>query len=209
MPGFRSEGFGQSLFSCREDRWRSYLASIALGKSEALTLLYDESAAALLGLALKMVKNEADAEEVILDVYEQVWRTARSFDPARASVWRWLTVLVKSRAVDRLRSAGARHNHGRLSLADDYELVSRELTPDYRTMLNQECILVRSALRMLPNDQRRALELAYFSGLTHVEIAAELGVPVGTIKTRIRSGMEKLRTSLSHVGLSATAESTQ
>ena len=84
---------------------RSFLAGKNVGgltwrtlrwaKSEALTLLYDESAASLLGLALKMVKNEADAEEVILEVYEQVWRTAHSFDPARASVWRWLTVLVR------------------------------------------------------------------------------------------------------------------
>ena len=132
----------------------------------------------------------------MLDVFEQVWRTAHSFDPTRGSVWRWLTVLVRSRALDRLRTASAKRDRAQLSAVEDWELVSREPLPDTATIFNQERILIQGALRLLPGEQRQAVELAYFSGLTHVEIASELGVPLGTIKTRIRSAMDKLRISL-------------
>jgi RNA polymerase sigma-70 factor (ECF subfamily) len=194
----------------RERRWQSYLAGIALGKSECLTLLYDESAGALLGLALRMMKNKADAEEILLDVFEQVWRKAESFDPARGSVWRWLTMMLRSRAVDRLRTATARYDRDRiLPLAEEQDPISHEPLPDSATILSQERTFIRTAILLLPGEQRQALELAYFSGLTHVEIASELGVPLGTIKTRIRSAVDKLRISLSQSGFAAAAGSTQ
>jgi RNA polymerase sigma-70 factor (ECF subfamily) len=208
MSGFRSEGLGQSI-SDREKRWQSYLGGIALGKSESLTFLYDESASSLLALALRVMKNQADAEEIILDVFEQVWRTAHSFDPARGSVWRWLTVLVRSRALDRLRTASSKRDRVQLPMVEDWELVSHDPLPDIATIFNQERILIQGALRLLPGEQRQAVELAYFSGLTHVEIASELGVPLGTIKTRIRAAMDKLRISLSSSGPAAASGSLQ
>ena len=211
MSAFRSEGLGQAVSSDREKRWQCYLGGIALGKAESLSLLYDESAPSLLGLALRIMKNQADAEEIMLDVFEQVWRTAHSFDPTRGSVWRWLAVLVRSRALDRLRTASSKRDRTQLTVVEDWELVSREPLPDTATIFNQERILIQSALRLLPGEQRQAVELAYFSGLTHVEIASELGVPLGTIKTRIRAAMDKLRISLSREGLAAApaAESRQ
>jgi len=201
----RSEGFGQSI-SERECRWRAYIAGTTGGNPEALALLYDESAAALLGLAVKMTKNKADAEEVILDVFEQVWRTAGHFDPTRGSAWRWLTVLVRSRALDHVRRASFRSDRALVSpICEQKDPVSHEPSPDRVSILNEERIFIRGALQGLPGEQRQALELAYFSGLTHVEIASELGVPLGTIKTRIRAGMEKLRISLSRGGLAEAA----
>jgi len=207
MPG--SEGFGQSVAD-REQRWRAYITGAAGGNAQALALLYDESASALLGLALRMVKNKADAEEILLDVFEQVWRTAGSFDATRGSAWRWLTVLVRSRALDRLRKASFRHDRDVISsIGGHWDPVSDEPSPDRVSILNQERIFVRGAIELLPGEQRQALELAYFSGLTHVEIASELGVPLGTIKTRIRAGMDKLRISLSRGGLAAAAGSSE
>jgi RNA polymerase sigma-70 factor (ECF subfamily) len=184
----------------RENRWRGYLGNIARGDSQALAQLYDECAPSLLGLARRLLRNVADAEEIILDVFEQVWRTAPSFDPGRGSVWRWLTMLVKSRAVDRLRTAAVRHDRDRLSIEDHWDLASHDPLPDHTTIFDQERTLIRSALQLLPHEQRQAVELAYYSGLTHVEIASELNAPLGTIKTRIRVGMEKLRASLTRGG---------
>jgi RNA polymerase sigma-70 factor (ECF subfamily) len=207
MVGFQPPGIEPPI-SEREKRWRGYLGDVARGDSNALTQLYDEGAATLLGLALRMMREKADAEEIILDVFEQVWRTAHSFDPSRGSVWRWLTLLVRSRAVDRLRSAAAKRGRDRISLAEDRDLASQDPLPDRISIFSQERALIRSALELLPNEQRKAVELAYYSGLTHVEIASELGVPLGTIKTRIRGAMEKLRIALAGSGLGA-AESTR
>jgi RNA polymerase sigma-70 factor (ECF subfamily) len=207
MSGLRSEEFGH-FASERERRWRAHLVGIAAGNSESLTLLYDESAPLLLGLACRMMRNDADAEEIILDAFEQVWRSARSFDPERGSAWRWLTLLVRSRAIDRLRTSAARHNRDYVfPLAAHWDPVSQEPSPDFATLLNQQRILIRGAMQLLPGEQRQAVELAYFSGLTHVEIASELDVPLGTIKTRIRAGMDKLRISLARDGFAAAANS--
>jgi len=191
MRAFQEE-LGQPV-SDREKRWRGYLSQIAAGDSQSLSQLYQECAAALFGLALKTLKNEADAEEIMLDVFEQVWRTAPSFDPARGNVWRWLLMLLRSRAVDRLRSAAARHDRKNLAMPEHWDLASQEPLPDRVTIFDQERNLINSALQRLPGGQRQAVELAYFSGLTHVEIASELGVPLGTVKSRIRGAMDKLR----------------
>jgi RNA polymerase sigma-70 factor (ECF subfamily) len=151
-------------------------------------------------LALKTLKNEADAEEIILDVFEQVWRTAPSFDSARGSVWRWLLMLLRSRAVDRLRSAAARRDRKQLAMPEDWDPASQDPLPDRVTIFDQERNLINNALQRLPGDQRQAVELAYFSGLTHVEIASKLGLPLGTVKSRIRGAMDKLRIFLLQAG---------
>lgn len=199
MLGFRTDGANAPL-SEKEQRWQEYLDGIANRDAQCLARLYDECSAMLLALALRMTKNDADAEEIILDVFEQVWRTAPSFDPARGSVWRWLVVLVRSRALDRLRAASSRHDRGHITISNDWDLASQDALPDRNTIFNEERTLIKSALLSLPEEQRQAVELAYFSGLTHVEIAASLNLPLGTVKTRIRSAMEKLRALLRQGG---------
>lgn len=194
----------QPPLSEREERWRGYVSRIARGESEALTSLYDECASTLLGLALRLLKNKSDAEEIILDVFQQVWRTAGSFDANRGSVWRWLTLLMRSRALDRLRTATARRERDHLSIQDDMDVASPAQWPDHATIFNQESARIRAAMQGLTADQRQALELAYYSGLTHVEIASALGAPLGTVKSRIRSAMEKLRISLTEDTLAAS-----
>lgn len=187
----------------REERWREYLAGIAAGKSEPLACLYDETAAVLYGLALRIVGNAADADEVAVDVFEQIWRTAKNFDPARGSVWRWLSVLTRSRAVDRLRVTKVKKQREQPGALGDERLPSEEPTPHEASLFREQQLLIRQALSALPAEQRRCIELAYFSELTHVEIAAALRVPLGTIKTRIRVGMEKLRSVLTQTQPSA------
>jgi RNA polymerase sigma-70 factor (ECF subfamily) len=176
----------------REKRWHVYLQDVAAGNGEALASLYDEAGAVLYSLALRILGNAADAEEVLLEVFEQVWRSARSFDPTRSGARRWLTVLAHSRAIDRLRASETKRRveeRGALS-------GSQEPWPEEASMLRQQQLRIRASLDGLPREQREALELAYFSGLTHAEIAATLRAPLGTIKTRIRMGMDKLRIAL-------------
>jgi len=192
-----------SPVSDRETRWRAWVAEIGAGDAQALGSLYDETAAMLQGLALRIVVNPADAEEVLLDVFNQVWRRAKTFDPARGSVWRWLTVMTRSRGLDRLRAGAARREREQATLTDDWEVKSEEPLPDECSMFQQQQIRVRRAVAALPREQREALELAYFKGLTHSEIAEALSVPLGTIKTRIRMAMEKLRVALAEAERSA------
>lgn len=180
----------------REKRWHAYLLAVAEGNAQALASLYDEASGVLYGFALRILGNAADAEEVLLEVFEQVWRTARSFDPARSSVWRWLTLLTRSRAVDRLRASANKRKREEPPPTDGWEISSPGPSPVETSMFRQQQLRIRESLKALPREQRQALELAYFSELTHVEIAATLRVPLGTIKTRIRMGMEKLRMAL-------------
>ena len=201
MPSLGSE-IAAGL-SEREARWRRYLHDIAKGDSEGLAKLYDESAGTLMGLALRMIRNQEDAEEILSDVYEQVWRSARTFDSSRGSAWRWLTLLVRSRTLDRLRTVSAKRDRDTLTIDNDWEISGYDPLPDEASIFRQEQAIISRAISLLPVDQKLALELAFFSGLTHVEIAGKLGVPLGTIKTRIRAAMDKLRISLTEGGLAA------
>jgi len=171
--------------------WSGYLREIAAGRESALASLYDESSALVYTLALRILGNSADAEEVTLDVYNQVWREARKFDPRRASATTWLVMMARSRAIDRLRSAAARRNREE-PFAEGFEIPAPGLRPDQMEARR----LVAAALAELPAEQRVPIELAYYSGLSQTELAETLGQPLGTVKTRIRLGMMRLRAAL-------------
>jgi RNA polymerase sigma-70 factor (ECF subfamily) len=185
----------------REEQWRGYVRDAAAGNTRALASLYDETCSLVYGIALRILRNEADAEEVASDVYSQVWRSASSFDGTRGSVNAWLTMLARSRSIDRLRSRARLRQEKTLDLAVNVPAAGE--TPERASWLGQQRSLVRQALQSLSSEQREAIELAYFSGLTQTELADRLQQPLGTVKTRIRLGMIKLRERLQLVAEAA------
>jgi RNA polymerase sigma-70 factor (ECF subfamily) len=178
-----------------DQRWRGYLEGIRARHSSSLESLYDETSRVLYGLAYRVLKDPADAEEVILDVYYQIWNSVSHFDPSRGSVWSWLTVITRNRAIDRLRKSKTRRSH-ELPVEEPIEQASTTPQPETQSIFVQESTLVRQAMAALAAEQREAIELAFFSGLTHSEVAETLGMPLGTIKSRIRMGIQKLRETL-------------
>ncbi len=157
--------------------------------------LYDNTSPMLYSLALRILNDPADAEEVVLDVYLEIWRTPARFNAERGTVWALLNVMTRTRAIDRLRRAGTRRSR-ELPIENGYDSPSPAPAPETQTIFEQERGWILGVMQTLTADQRQAIELAFFSGLTHSEIAESLGAPLGTIKTRIRVGMQKLREQL-------------
>ncbi len=175
----------------RDSAWRAYVRRIAREDHTGLTALYDESSGIVYGLALRLLGSAADAEEITMDVYVQVWRTAAAYQESRGSVLSWLAMMARSRAIDRLRAGGLR-SRSEQPLKD---LLPRDPAADFEsaTVRRLDTLRVGDALRSLPPEQGQALNLAFYSGMSHTEVAEHLGVPLGTIKTRIRLGMMKMR----------------
>lgn len=166
------------------------LHAIARGDESALAALYDRYHSILLGLLLRILHSRVEAEDVLQEVFIQVWQRAASFDETRGRAFTWMVTLARSRAIDRLRSLQSRQRADDASLRDAPESVSDASDDAYHAEQRE---IIRAALNEIPEEQRRALLLAYFEGLSQSEIAARLGQPLGTIKTRMRSGMSKLR----------------
>lgn len=171
------------------------------GDERALAELYDRYGAAMFGLARAITGHPSDAEEVVADAFGQAWRLAESFDSTRAGTFAWLAMLTRSRALDIVRARHRRERvEGRAARAtiDGFALPVASLAalPDRHAELLDLRTRVESALSELPPEQRRVVELAYFGGLTHSEIARETATPLGTVKTRLRAAMEKLRVAL-------------
>lgn len=166
------------------------LKAVARGDEQALAQLYDNYRVILFGLLVRILNSREEAEDVLQEVFLQVWRRARDFDETRGKPFTWLVTLARSRAIDRLRSLGARDRVAQASVREAGEEVSDAARDTFRS---EQRALVTSALAQLPEEQKRPLVLAYFDGLTQSEIAAKLGAPLGTVKTRMRAGMIKLR----------------
>jgi len=172
------------------------LRRIAAEDRQALADLYDQIAGSLFAVAFRILGDRHEAEEVIQDVFVQIWDKAGTFDPMMAAPFTWALSITRNRSIDRLRS-----RQRRARLMDDLEQASEVIsTPgapgsDFH-LADDEITTIRAAVQDLPLEQRQAIEMAFFGGKTHLEIAEELQEPLGTVKARIRRGMLKLRESL-------------
>ena len=182
-------------FSAQDQELANLIAKIAQGNEEAIGLLYDQTSSYVYGLAFRVLNDSTMAEEVTMDVYMQVWRQAQRFDQTRGKPIVWLAVFARSRAIDRLRS-GQRERESRHSLDTIEDKVATKGNPEESSAYNEQCRFVQHALGSLAVEQREVIEMAYFGGLSQSEIAAQMGEPLGTVKTRIRLGMKKLRSIL-------------
>jgi RNA polymerase sigma-70 factor, ECF subfamily len=170
---------------------------IAQAQPGALGDLYDRYGRLVFSLALHITGDYASAEEVTQDVFTQVWRWGSSYDPAQGRLVSWLASIARHKAIDRLRQQRVRPEGHSTSLEDDlFTRPDEDAAVEPAVELNQQRQRVRAALRQLSAEQRQCLELAYFQGMTQQEIASVLNQPLGTVKTRIRLGMIRLREML-------------
>ena len=165
------------------------VARIRAGDQQAMSELYDRYGKVVYAVALRVLQDASGAEDVLQDVFLQLWRKPDAFDASRGSLAAWLAVIARHRAIDRVRK--------RRPETDIEECVIAS-GPDLRDETERTLVIekVRGVLAEMNSDQRAALELAFFQGLTHTEIAEKTGEPLGTIKTRIRTGLQQLRARL-------------
>src|SRR4051812_39088684 len=170
------------------------LKACGKGDEAAFAQLYDATSSRIFGLAVRVVRDPAQAEEVAQEAFLEIWRTSGRFDPARGSPLGWLLTIAHRKAVDRVRSAEAASRrdttYHRQNQAVDHDSTAEAAAASL------EARRVRGALASLTQVQREALELAYFGGYTHTEVATMLDLPVGTAKTRIRDGLIRLRDTM-------------
>ncbi len=162
---------------------------MAAGDRAAFAAFYDAYAPLAFGLLRRMLRDPEEAAEVLQEVFWELWRAAREYDARRGSPEAWVTIRARSRGIDRLRSV--RRREEMFVVAED--VTAGAEAPGIPGAAVEDRDAVRGILRELPADQRRVIELAYLKGMTQTEIAAHLDVPLGTVKTRVRLGMERLR----------------
>lgn len=171
---------------------RDLLRQVALGSADAMRDVYARCSARAFAIAVRLLPTRADAEEVLQEIFLDVWRRAREFDPARGGLETWVTTIARTRSIDRLRSLGtvSRMVEGVSQQAPPTSAMP--VAPDVSVAASQDQARVRAALAQLPPEQREVVMLAYFEGLSQSEIAQKTGQPLGTVKTRARLALEKL-----------------
>jgi RNA polymerase sigma-70 factor, ECF subfamily len=177
---------------------REMMLRVGRGDQTAFSALYDRLSGPLYSLALKMLGNASDAQDALQEVFLQIWSRARTYDPEKSSVFSWTVLLTRSRAIDRLRARDRRLRVVVGSTADEARTAEATNASTVESAAdtankNDEAAHLRSLLNNLPSEQRQAIDLAFFGHLTHHEIAAQLGQPLGTVKARIRRGLLRLR----------------
>ncbi|MCU0648578.1 MAG: sigma-70 family RNA polymerase sigma factor [Gemmatimonadaceae bacterium] len=171
------------------------VACMAAGDERALAALYARWASALLAYVLRLVPERSDADEVVEETFWQAWRQAGRFTAQRGSVGAWLCTIARTRALDRMRALSRFRRVHELD-GEAGERVPHDATPDRLVEATERAVRVHAALARLPPEQRDVVELAFFEGLSHREIVERTGLPLGTVKSRTRLAMQKLRERL-------------
>jgi len=177
-----------------EDEWLQLVRAVANGDQRALHSIYEQTHRIVFTLIVRITANQETAEEVTLDVFYDVWRKASTYDPANGSVVGWIMNQARSRAIDRLRFDQRKKRVNAYS--DSLQPTTDIIDPQQACLFEEQSRLLRNALEVLTPDERNAIETAFFSELTHEQTARKLDQPLGTVKTRIRSGLGKLREAL-------------
>jgi len=177
-----------------EKEWAALLHSIARGDQRAFHSLYERTHRIVFTLVVRIVNNRETAEEVTIDVFHDVWRRAATYSPAGGSVVGWMMNQARSRAIDRVRFEGRQKRVN--TTADTVPPAAVTPDPCQSFDVREQGRLLRDALKVLTPDERKAIETAFFSEMTYHEVARQLNQPLGTVKTRVRSGLGKLRSAL-------------
>lgn len=183
------------------------MARLAAGEQWPMGVLYDRYVRLVFSLVLKILHDQERAEDIVQEVFVRVWRSAGSFQAGRGDFVNWLLGIAHNRAIDELRRRGSQRRHA--TIVDDEDALGSVSDPAdgpaEMAWIQEKRQAVQAALQDLPAEQRYAIELAYFGGLTQREIAAHTGAPLGTVKTRVRLGLQKLRDFLESEGMGAKA----
>jgi RNA polymerase sigma-70 factor, ECF subfamily len=174
------------------------IQQVANQDRDALNQLYDRFSTLVFTLAMRMLKVRSDAEDLLQEVFVQVWRQARGYSTERGSPEAWIINIARSRAIDKIRSI--RRMEKSFVLTDDPARAESSENVESSAAESETRLMMNSVLANLPQTQRKVLELAYFDGLTQTEIAERLAEPLGTVKTRMRSGIQRLRQIVSSPG---------
>ena len=170
------------------------MTSLAAGNTDVLVRLYDRHADALFGIARRILRNRQDAEDLLHDVFVEMWEKASQYDAGRGSLRSWLVLRMRSRAIDRLRSLTIARKRG---MADPLPIDDTSAFGAHPPAWDRpDQVRARRAVQELPEEQRQVVELSYFEGFTHREMAAHCGIPLGTVKSRLSAAMIKLRQAL-------------
>src|ERR1051325_9064409 len=184
----------RSKIRVSEDEWGQFVRRVAKGDQRALHSLYEQTHRIVFTLIVRITANREPAEEITLDVFHDVWRKASTYDPANGSVIGWIMNQARSRAIDRLRFDQRKKRVN--TYPDSLRPATDIVDPQQAFLFEEQSRLLRNALEVLTPEERNAIETAFFSELTHEETARKLNQPLGTVKTRIRSGLGKLREAL-------------
>jgi RNA polymerase sigma-70 factor, ECF subfamily len=202
LPGGSSSGAAPRLDPAAPlSGLAALVEQMAQGRQDALARLYDETSSMLNGLLLRILERPEDAEEVLLDVYMKAWKYAARYTDKRGSVQAWLMIMARNAAIDRIRQKRAQPKTLAFEPESTPEPESTEASPEEQTAEREKRRRVQLVLNELPPEQREVVELAFFGGLTHAELAERLREPLGTIKSRIRMGLLRLRGLIEEPGI--------
>jgi RNA polymerase sigma-70 factor (ECF subfamily) len=176
------------------DKEVQLMEKIKTGDADALEELYDQYNRLLFGMIISIVKKKEEAEDVLQEVFVNIWQKAHTFDEKRGNVYSWLVTMTRNKAIDRIRSKDYKTQEKASVNIDDpaFSLEGGKFDPLETTIYSDRAEMVKKALARIPESQREVLKFAYYRGLTQSEISDHLGIPLGTVKTRTRQGMLKL-----------------